>query len=867
MKCWLVWISIGVALAAAAPQENQPPESKLFVDCNSDELIHAVPELAGMQFDSNQDRLDSLLAATGQDLADMFRKLVDVVAAEQIHEMRFEDGAGSSSRTETYRYLIKPLGEGTLEPFDELRLQPGSETPVPPGSHDFLVFSHFEGLLRYLLPQYRQDLRFRYLGHAPGPGPELSLVAFAQRTGSTQIGSYLGLGNGRAALLQGLVWIDAATHRIVRLRTDLAERIAGFPFETLTTDLAIVPVKFQPTGNLFWLPARATVDGRYAGGELHSVHRYSDYRLAGGPPSGSDAAGMPVVAVSTAEDPWEMLDRSISLARENQPGEAVSLLREALRLNPDLTAARYRLATALQSAGDHAGAEAELREAVRRSPDFGPAHNFLGILLFKRGDAAGAAAEMRASVRLQPTDATAHFNMAQVLEKTDPKAALEEYRMASTLAPDNAAFKARYQQLEGSPNAAAAPEAAGTTIKVEVRQVLVPVVVTDKEGHHVTGLTQADFHVFEDGAEQKIAAFSVENIGADSPSSSAASEGRSSPAPPKPAAAPKPAAVRRTYLICIDSLHTAFSSLVQMRAALSKLFANEQPGDAKYVVLAVGASTQLVKAPTTDPSAVLQTIRSKDFQKLFLGSRQGSAEDDLRDFRRDLDQARKACDEGDPACPALVRSLPSRASQLANQDRMYTVAFLQQFRSLLQQLARETGRRTMVLLSDGFQLVPGKQAYELLNAYFPDPQAALRAVDRIADLEAVLRLAADQNIPIYTIDSRGLYTPAYFSGSNAGASISVAPQVMGIMSSNATEAGETLSEIAAATGGSAFKNNNDIFAGLERAFADGRQYYLLAYVPTNTNSDGKFRAISVRVRDGKFVIGAKRGYWAAGASN
>ena len=53
--------------------------------------------------------------------------------------------------------------------------------------------------------------------------------------------------------------------------------------------------------------------------------------------------------------------------------------------------------------------------------------------------------------------------------------------------------------------------ASGEQIKVDVRQVLVPVVVTDREGHHVTGLTQADFKVFEDGVEQKITAFSVEN--------------------------------------------------------------------------------------------------------------------------------------------------------------------------------------------------------------------------------------------------------------------------------------------------------------------------------------------------------------------
>ena len=53
----------------------------------------------------------------------------------------------------------------------------------------------------------------------------------------------------------------------------------------------------------------------------------------------------------------------------------------------------------------------------------------------------------------------------------------------------------------GEPLSAAAGD---VTIKVDVRQVLVPVVVTDKEGRHVTGLTQADFKIFEDGLEQKI---------------------------------------------------------------------------------------------------------------------------------------------------------------------------------------------------------------------------------------------------------------------------------------------------------------------------------------------------------------------------
>jgi VWFA-related protein len=138
----------------------------------------------------------------------------------------------------------------------------------------------------------------------------------------------------------------------------------------------------------------------------------------------------------------------------------------------------------------------------------------------------------------------------------------------------------------------------------------------------------------------------------------------------------------------------------------------------------------------------------------------------------------------------------------------------------------------------------------------------LRATDRMNDLEPILRLAANSNIPIYTIDSRGLYTPAFFDAANSGGTAAQMPAVLGLMNQTASEAGDALSEIAAATGGTFFQNSNNILSGIERAFADGRQYYLIAYVPSAPKSDGKFHAISVRVRDSKVVVSAKRGYWA-----
>jgi len=55
------------------------------------------------------------------------------------------------------------------------------------------------------------------------------------------------------------------------------------------------------------------------------------------------------------------------------------------------------------------------------------------------------------------------------------------------------------------------PPASGVNIRVESTLVLVPVTVTDARHRFVLGLQQENFHVFEDGNEQKIKQFSGED--------------------------------------------------------------------------------------------------------------------------------------------------------------------------------------------------------------------------------------------------------------------------------------------------------------------------------------------------------------------
>lgn len=109
---------------------------------------------------------------------------------------------------------------------------------------------------------------------------------------------------------------------------------------------------------------------------------------------------------------------------------------------------------------------------------------------------------------------------------------------------------------------------------------------------------------------------------------------------------------------------------------------------------------------------------------------------------------------------------------------------------------------------------------------------------------------------------RSLYVQSWVDASSPGTNPRVVPAVMMATTSIQMEAGLTLGEFAAATGGTSYQNSNDLLAGIRRAVAEGRDYYTLGYVPVNPTLDGRFRKISIEIRGRKVTLRAKRGYWA-----
>ena len=767
-----------IALCALRGTALQP----VFVDCSREELIKAAPELSSVQFDSDQSKLEPLLGGTGQQLESMLAKFVNVSIAEDVHEMRFDDKPLIwKDHRDKFQYVVE------TRPFAELR------RPLPDSRSAFPIAGHFVGMLGDLLPLNQKRSRFRYLGRVMEDGAGRLVVAYAARDGSRQ----------------GLVWLDETTKQIVRLRMD-----AEF-----TRDVRFVSVTFATLATTLWLPSSATVDVHFPAGELHSVHRFSNYHLERAEKT-IGAAAKPGIE----DDSIEVLLKGVLALEAGTPAEAVAPLREATRRLPERPEPGYYLGLALYGAHDLAGAEIQFREAVRRSPNMAAAHNELGAVLFERGDRTGAVTEFQEALRLEPGNQKMLANLDQA-------------------------------KIE-------APAAAATgdlTVKVDVRQVLVPVVVTDKEGRHVTGLTVADFKIFEDGVEQKIIAFSSERSDLTSPASGA-------PSPNSVAAANSatPPAARRTYIICLDMLHTSFSNFVRVREALRKLFRDEQAGDSEYLVIALGRTIQVVQNTTSDPAKVLETLNGAEFKKISERSLQGASQSEISQYEVKLQDVRSACDAGDIECGIQKPMLPRAAQMLADHERYRTMQFAGEFRAVVEQVVRGNGRRTVILVSDGFPLAPGAVPYNLLQAYFPEFRST-KAIepDQMQDvMEPIFKLAVKANVPIYTIDSRGLYTESAFDASR-GVNNSVATQVTAALNSIAVDQGQTLSGIAASTGGKFFQNSNDLAAGMKKAFADGREYYMLAYVPANETQDGKFRKVEVRVRDNQATVSAKRGYWAS----
>lgn len=136
--------------------------------------------------------------------------------------------------------------------------------------------------------------------------------------------------------------------------------------------------------------------------------------------------------------------------------EALPVLEDAVRLNPDFADSQHHLGFTYDELGDRDRAIDRYRAAVRLRPGYPEAHGNLGIALAEGGEVEAGVRHLREAVRLDPGSRVGASNLATALThlgvtqaaRGDRAAALESFREALRLQPGNSDLQQRIRLLE-----------------------------------------------------------------------------------------------------------------------------------------------------------------------------------------------------------------------------------------------------------------------------------------------------------------------------------------------------------------------------------------------------------------------------------
>ena len=384
-----------------------------------------------------------------------------------------------------------------------------------------------------------------------------------------------------------------------------------------------------------------------------------------------------------------------------------------------------------------------------------------------------------------------------------------------------------------------APPAPPPVFAAGVELVRLDVIVLDRAGRPVTGLTAADFRVEEDGREQAITSFEPVRVEAGPPLVALEPPGTSV----NRARAPEEG---RCFFLFVDDVHLTPPVAENVRAALRR-FLDEEVREGDWVTL-MAPEKQLWWTARTG-------WEIRQLRKAVDGVKGLYTWDPFRDGVSDWTAVcmeeyddKEMCNIGPVggAAPAAARAAtfkphgdtgsligqgPASGGTLGMDEkasgakRRISVT-LDGLRQALDSLVPLRGHKSVILFSEGFVLLPKMQGYrELIDA-------ARRA-----------------NVAIHFIDPRGLQ-------SGFSAEFQDAPSTFFGTRRDLDAAGS--GDLADATGGHTFAGNDPV-RELRQVAAESEAYYLLGYSP-DAPRFGE-RKLRVRVRGEGLTVHARSRYY------
>lgn len=361
------------------------------------------------------------------------------------------------------------------------------------------------------------------------------------------------------------------------------------------------------------------------------------------------------------------------------------------------------------------------------------------------------------------------------------------------------------------------------TFRSQVELIELPVLVTDRTGRFVQGLTVDDFEVREDGKRQPIQTFAVVDLPFESFSSEDV-EARTDVATNAHAAG-------RLYLIVLDDLHINARNTSAVRQLVREFLTRHVYRNDLVAIVRTGGNAEGVRELTNDRARLLESLDS------FAG--------------RKLPQPPRDCP--DPLDLERSHNVRAVADVLA---------------AMTEYLARVRGRKTSLLfVSEGIDY----DIYDMMG----DSQTEAEAVTR--QIDDAIAAAQRNGVVIYALDPRKLFPrtedeepdpvvpcrPIDTRGRDVSGRIALgrmSPMNSAPSTERARRSLQSLTHIAKETGGFAVTDRNGIDEAFTRIVQENTQYYVLGYEAPPGEKGRRFRRLEVKVRRPDVVVRARPGY-------
>ena len=387
------------------------------------------------------------------------------------------------------------------------------------------------------------------------------------------------------------------------------------------------------------------------------------------------------------------------------------------------------------------------------------------------------------------------------------------------------------------------PPAAVPSVKFTAQAQLVveTVNVRDKNGNPIEGLTAKDFVVTENGVPQEIRFCEFQKLDNEPAppvtpqAATIAQVAEAAKTPPPPvtqtqiaAEAPGDIKYRDRRLLGLYFDMSAMPIPDQLRAleAANKFIKTQMAKSDTMAIMKYDAgAVRVLQDFTADRDQLLKVIGD-----LIIGEAQGLGETDTDESAADTGSA-FGQDDGE--------------FNLFNTDRQ--LAALQ---TAVKMLGNLNEKKALVYFASGIRL---------------------NGVDNQAQMRATVNSAIRANVSLFPVDARGLVAMPPLGDATRGNPGGQAMYTGGSATAMMTgfqRSQDTMYSLAADTGGKALLDNNELSTGIVNAEKAISDYYIIGYYTSNAALDGKFRKISITLKEiASAKLDYRQGYFAGKTFN